>query len=107
MGSRRSVEASGATFQYGREHGVADISFVAVPGEWVALFGSAGSGKSTLLGLLTGRLRLSGGSVTILGGQVERSHSSVGCPDPTALSGRATAVARLLAGEAASHGVPA
>ncbi|MCC0003288.1 MAG: glucan ABC transporter ATP-binding protein/ permease [Methylobacteriaceae bacterium] len=41
------------TFSYdGRRDAVADITFVAQPGETVALVGATGSGKSTTLGLL-------------------------------------------------------
>jgi ATP-binding cassette subfamily B protein len=47
------VAFEGVSFSYdGKRPAVADVSFVARPGETIALVGSTGSGKSTTLGLL-------------------------------------------------------
>jgi len=62
-----TVEVNGVCVRYRRGGGVSGVSFSALPGEWVALFGGAGSGKTTLLRLLAGRLSPEAGTVRVLG----------------------------------------
>ena len=56
-------------FRYpGAEHPIlAEISFVAHPGEFTAIIGSTGSGKSTLLNLIPRFIDVTGGSVKLDG----------------------------------------
>jgi ATP-binding cassette subfamily B protein len=50
---RGLVEFTGVSFSYdGRRPAVADLNFIALPGETIALVGSTGAGKSTALALL-------------------------------------------------------
>ncbi|MFE0106582.1 ABC transporter ATP-binding protein [Streptomyces sp. NPDC059009] len=67
--SHTAIEAAGLTKRYGRRGTTAleDCSFRLPLGRICALVGPNGSGKSTLLGLVSGRLRPTGGTVTTLG----------------------------------------
>ena len=63
------VEFVDVEFRYpGAEHPIlAEISFVAHPGEFTAIIGSTGSGKSTLLNLIPRFIDVTGGSVKLDG----------------------------------------
>jgi zinc transport system ATP-binding protein len=62
-----TLEAEHATFAYGAETVVEDVSFSLPPGQFAALVGPNGSGKSTLLRLLLGLLRPGLGAVRCFG----------------------------------------
>ncbi|OWK39077.1 ABC transporter ATP-binding protein [Fimbriiglobus ruber] len=62
-----AVEATGIRRAFGPKVVLAGLSFVAAPGEFVAVVGRSGSGKSTFLRLLAGLDRPSAGEVRIAG----------------------------------------
>lgn len=62
----QTIEAQGATKWYGDKVAVSDLSFALGPGV-TTLVGPNGAGKTTTLKMLTGRLRPSSGTVTVLG----------------------------------------
>lgn len=66
--STPALAVAGATFSYGREPALADITFSLHAGEAVALIGPNGSGKSTLLKGVLGLLQRVSGTVEVLGG---------------------------------------
>lgn len=80
----KMLELTNVTKLYGSVIGVNDISLTLEPGAY-GLLGPNGSGKSTLLNLLTGQLRPSRGSVSVLGGDPwnnRRVLSRIGlCPE--------------------------
>lgn len=55
-----------------------DIRFTVAPGEFVGIIGSNGAGKTTLLRTLLGLVRVSSGSVRVLGHPVRRGRREVG-----------------------------
>ncbi len=67
------VEFNDVVFSYGEDGGLpvlSDISFIAEPGETVAILGATGSGKSTLVHLIPRFYDVDQGSVTIDGHDV-------------------------------------
>jgi len=62
-----ALAVSGASFSYGREPALEQITFTLAPGEAVALIGPNGSGKSTLLKGLLGLIPRIDGTVEVLG----------------------------------------
>ena len=65
---RGLVEFKGASFSYdGKRAAVADLSFVALPGETIALVGATGAGKSTALALLHRAFDPQSGTIVIDG----------------------------------------
>jgi ABC-type Mn2+/Zn2+ transport system ATPase subunit len=62
-----ALKVAGASFSYGREPALADVTFELWPGEAVALIGPNGSGKSTLLKGVLGLIQRVGGTVEVLG----------------------------------------
>jgi ABC-2 type transport system ATP-binding protein len=65
------IEAHGLTKSYGRNRGVADLSFTVKPGQVTGFLGPNGSGKSTALRLIMGLDRPDSGRATI-GGRAYR-----------------------------------
>jgi ATP-binding cassette subfamily B multidrug efflux pump len=64
------IEFESVTFGYpgeGSENVLCDVSFVAEPGETVAILGATGSGKSTLIHLIPRFYDVSGGRITLDG----------------------------------------
>ena len=65
---RGLVEFKGASFSYdGKRAAVADLSFIALPGETIALVGATGAGKSTALALLHRAFDPQSGTIVIDG----------------------------------------
>lgn len=66
-----AIEARGVSFSYpGSAHGLANVDFVAEPGEFVALLGANGSGKTTLIKSLVGLLKPEKGSIRVFGDDI-------------------------------------
>ncbi|MFZ9292203.1 MAG: ATP-binding cassette domain-containing protein [Ilumatobacteraceae bacterium] len=64
------VEVHDVTKRYGREVGVANVSFDVREGEVLGLLGPNGSGKTTLLRLMLGLLHITSGRIAIFGRDV-------------------------------------
>jgi len=62
-----ALSIAGASFSYGREPALENITFDLQPGEAVALIGPNGSGKSTLLKGVLGLIMRVSGTVDVLG----------------------------------------
>lgn len=75
-----AISLSGLTKFYGRQLGVADLTFDVSPGEVFGFLGPNGAGKTTAMRMLVGLLRISSGRATILGQDVATA--------PAALRGR-------------------
>src|SRR5690349_19034558 len=106
MARRDSLIVEDLTFQYGREAALAGISFTAVPGDWIALFGGAGAGKTTLLRLLAGQLRPEAGSVQYPSAG-DRPGISVEFARASAAQSGSLSVSKLLARSAGGSAAPA
>jgi ATP-binding cassette subfamily B protein len=91
------VTFENVTFSYdgdGSEPVLRDISFIAEPGQTVAVLGATGSGKTTLVNLIPRFYDVSSGAVTIDGVDVRdldvvalRQHIGVAMQDPVLFSG--------------------
>ena len=67
------LDVQAARKQFGGVIAVNDVSFNVKAGEIVALIGPNGAGKSTTFNLITGVLRKSGGTISILGRNVDNA----------------------------------
>jgi ATP-binding cassette, subfamily B, bacterial len=93
--ARGQVSADGVSFSYpGRSHTLSDISFVAGPGDRVAIVGHTGAGKSTLMSLLIrfydpsgGRIKIDGVDLRDLKLESLRDQISVVLQEPLLFSG--------------------
>ena len=65
------VDARGVGYRVGLHRLLSDVSFTALPGEFVGVLGPSGAGKSTLLNLLCGRAAPSKGQA-LIGGRTPR-----------------------------------
>jgi len=61
-----------------RTHALDDVSFAALPGEFITIIGPSGSGKSTLFNLITGLAQPDRGEIVIECGEVKRRAGRVG-----------------------------
>jgi ABC-type nitrate/sulfonate/bicarbonate transport system ATPase subunit len=59
-------------------HALDDISFAALPGEFITVIGPSGSGKSTLFNLITGLAQPDGGEIRFDGSPVRQRAGRVG-----------------------------
>ncbi|WP_206918220.1 ABC transporter ATP-binding protein [Alicyclobacillus suci] len=92
---RGRVEFEHVTFSYDGEHDVLkDLSFVAEPGQTVALVGHTGSGKSSIINLLfrfydatRGRILVDGMDITEIPPQHLRKHMGIVLQDPFLFTG--------------------
>ena len=73
--SETLLDIQAARKQFGGVIAVNDVSFSVQAGEIVALIGPNGAGKSTTFNLITGVLRSSGGTISILGHNVDNAPS--------------------------------
>ena len=91
--SRPVVETSGLSKWYGQVIGLNDVT-VAVPSGITGLLGPNGAGKSTFMKLITGQLKPSKGSISVLGAPVWGNpalYFRLGfCPDQDAFYDRMT-----------------
>ena len=71
--SETLLDIQAARKQFGGVIAVNDVSFSVQAGEIVALIGPNGAGKSTTFNLITGVLRSSGGTISILGHNVDNA----------------------------------
>jgi ABC-2 type transport system ATP-binding protein len=62
-----ALRAASLSKRYGDRTALRDVSFVAAPGEKVAVIGPNGAGKTTLLGILAGAVEPTSGSVEVPG----------------------------------------
>lgn len=67
------LDVQAARKQFGGVIAVNDVSFNVKAGELVALIGPNGAGKSTTFNLITGVLRSSGGTISVLGRNVDNA----------------------------------
>ncbi|MGD9836529.1 MAG: ATP-binding cassette domain-containing protein [Afipia sp.] len=67
------LDVQAARKQFGGVIAVNDVSFNVKAGEIVALIGPNGAGKSTTFNLITGVLRSSGGTISVLGRNVDNA----------------------------------
>lgn len=73
MGAPSLLSVSKVAKSYGKIVALRDVSLSVGEGEFVALLGQNGAGKSTLLQLLTGLFSPDGGSIIVLGHDLQRS----------------------------------
>jgi ABC-2 type transport system ATP-binding protein len=66
------IKAQGLFKQYGDVTAVDNVSLSVGKGELFGLLGPNGSGKTTMIKMLTGQIRPTGGSATVLGLDVEK-----------------------------------
>ena len=66
-GSGTAIAVEGISYSYGETLAVDDVSFQVAAGEIFGLLGPNGAGKSTTVKMLTGQLRPSHGSISVLG----------------------------------------
>ena len=72
-----AISVRDLTFHYGDLTAVDQISFDVAPGEILGFLGPNGAGKSTTVKLLTGQLRPSAGTATLLGKDIVRQTKAV------------------------------
>ena len=73
-----AVAFDAAAVQFGRRTVWHDATFAVPEGQLFGIIGPNGTGKSTLLRVLLGQVKLSAGSVTVLGGPVRRGNPAIG-----------------------------
>jgi len=73
-----AIELRGASVSVGGRPVWSDVSMSMAQGEFVALLGANGSGKSTLLKVALGMLRLTAGSIFVLGGPAGDANAQIG-----------------------------
>jgi ABC-2 type transport system ATP-binding protein len=71
MIARPAVEASGVSKRFGTRDALCDVDFIARHGELHGLLGPNGAGKTTLMRVLLGLVRRDGGSVRLVGRDVD------------------------------------
>ncbi len=69
--SAPAISLQGLTKYYGRDLGVADVTFDVYPGEVVGFLGPNGAGKTTTMRSLVGLLNITSGRAQILGEEVK------------------------------------
>ena len=74
---RPSISLTGLTKFYGRDLGIADLTFDVMPGEVFGFLGPNGAGKTTAMRMLVGLLRITRGSATVLGTDVASAPASL------------------------------
>lgn len=67
QGSSAAIAVDDISYSYGETLAVDQVSFQVAPGEIFGLLGPNGAGKSTTVKMLTGQLRPSHGSISVLG----------------------------------------
>ena len=67
MGEKPGISTESLTKYYGPHLGVEDVTFDVARGEVLGFLGPNGSGKTTVMRMLTGLLRITGGSASVLG----------------------------------------
>ncbi len=72
--STLAVQCRGVCKTFGGNRAVVDVDLDIVAGTVHALVGENGAGKSTLLGMISGRLTLDSGTVTVFGEQLTGGH---------------------------------
>jgi len=70
-----AISLQGLTKFYGRDLGVADVTFDVFPGEVIGFLGPNGAGKTTTMRCLVGLLNITSGRAQILGEEVNISNS--------------------------------
>jgi ABC-type Mn2+/Zn2+ transport system ATPase subunit len=63
MNSRKVIQLSGVSHDYGDQAVLRDVDLEIQRGDWLGIVGPSGSGKTTLLRILLGALRVTGGRV--------------------------------------------
>jgi ABC-2 type transport system ATP-binding protein len=76
-GNGPAIELSGLTKFYGRQLGVADVTFDVEPGEVFGFLGPNGAGKTTTIRMLMGLLRITRGRAAVLGQDVATARPSL------------------------------
>lgn len=74
------IEIKNLKFAYKTEYILKDVSFKINEGDFLAIVGENGSGKSTLIKLILGNLKKDGGSIKLLGKDIEdfKSYEKIG-----------------------------
>jgi ABC-2 type transport system ATP-binding protein len=76
-GNEPAIEFVGLTKFYGRQLGVADLTFAVDPGEVFGFLGPNGAGKTTAIRMLMGLLRITRGRASVLGQDVATASPSL------------------------------
>lgn len=76
-GADAAIAVAGLTKRYGALTAVDDLTFSVAPGTTAGLLGGNGAGKTTTISILLGLLLPSGGSVRVLGCDMERARYRV------------------------------
>ncbi len=75
--TKTSISAHDLTYRYGKLTAVDHISFDVAEGEILGFLGPNGAGKTTAVRMLTGQLRPSEGSATVLGEDISKSAKKI------------------------------
>jgi ABC-2 type transport system ATP-binding protein len=71
------LRISDLTKEYGSLRAVAGVSFSVDPGQIVGLLGPNGAGKTTTINMILGILQPTGGSIKVLGKNLQKCRSEV------------------------------